>query len=101
MGEDYYKLLNIMHETVNQEQKLEEFLGNEELEEEQDFVYAINQDKVMRIPKVNSHMTRCFVDMYRFRPNATVNNYVVQRQDVKHSVLNPLLPSEEFLFSFL
>lgn len=35
----------------------------------------------MKIPKVNNHMTRCFVDMYRFRPNATLNNYVVSSKN--------------------
>lgn len=44
----------------------------------------------MKIPK--NKITKCFLDMYRFRPNNTVSNYVCSNNK-KKSIINKLVPS--------
>lgn len=61
------------------ESNFEELVKNESDSDNEELVYE-KKKNMIKIPNIKNKITRCFLDMYRFRPNATVTNYVSSNQ---------------------
>ncbi|KRW98773.1 hypothetical protein PPERSA_03908 [Pseudocohnilembus persalinus] len=81
MGDYYYDILKMVGE-----ENFEDLVKDSDDEREQ-----IKKNYQKKKAKSKNQITKCFIDMYRFRPNNTVQNYLtIQR---KKSIFNKLIPS--------